>query len=913
MQFPHLSVTKLALGNLKTRKKQYILLILGIVLSIAFSASVLFFSAAQNASMEQRRKERVGNQKFIVYDAEHTDLSVFYEADPTVEFIEASVLGYGYTDPENRLQGMNIAVGNDAWRGISGQELLSGRMPTAENEIAVEKNALTKMMLTAEIGEKITLLVDIPDGEGGVLRTEEVTYTLVGILEDKRKGIREDSFDVTFDMYRDAPAAFLCDTAVVSPGGKAIKLLYGTCEMGGDALYLHLHRQEYEKVPTMTMHDRWYTSEDSAGSIFYSMLTFFGFMLVLGSCFGIVGAFNMNLQERKRQIGLLRAVGATRTQIVNVFGREACLIALCTVPVGLALSYFVSQFLIHKIDSTLEFTPPWYTFVLGALAGFAVVMVAALVPLFSAARISPMQAIRNTDVGVKMKRRKIKPKAAYKVPQLLASRELKLHGFKNSGVAVFLAIGVLMAALGPAFAEVTFTGESYIEQDFSLITSFSRRMAYVNSLQSNLAYSDNDVLRVLSHPDVKSVDVQKESSVVVDVGKMTAYIMESGGSNVYEFENYEKSFANYHLYDPENMVVSEDMKPFLEKTGLSENIFTATLLVLEDRAVKRLIENSEGSPDFDAIQSGKQMLLRANSGFAIYGHGSSGYTMKSIDADNTPESLKKADAVLYQDALFAGDTVKMSWLVAGEEMDAYENELAAFDGTQKDFEIEIGGIVRDLLSIRDIHSEAEAWGLSFITTESGMRALGIEAGITAMDISLVDPTDEQAQADVKAHLEDVAQRVENYYISSDYESRMEDLAARRQFYLGLAALLCLFFVITAATLCNATNAKVRESRRIIGTLRAVGADRAALRQIYFRQYAAIFGIGIITGYGVTALVKLGMDIYSKILDTEPLFTEFILWPSVVFIAAVVSVCLINLVVRLHRETRRSIVENIREL
>ncbi len=41
------------------------------------------------------------------------------------------------------------------------------------------------------------------------------------------------------------------------------------------------------------------------------------------SCLGIVNAFTANLEERKRQIGLLRAVGATRKQIRGTFGREA--------------------------------------------------------------------------------------------------------------------------------------------------------------------------------------------------------------------------------------------------------------------------------------------------------------------------------------------------------------------------------------------------------------------------------------------------------------------------------------------------------------------------------------------------------------------------------------------------------------
>ena len=51
----HLSVNRLAVGNLKMRKKQYIVLIIGIILSIAFSASILFFYTASQASTGLRK------------------------------------------------------------------------------------------------------------------------------------------------------------------------------------------------------------------------------------------------------------------------------------------------------------------------------------------------------------------------------------------------------------------------------------------------------------------------------------------------------------------------------------------------------------------------------------------------------------------------------------------------------------------------------------------------------------------------------------------------------------------------------------------------------------------------------------------------------------------------------------------
>lgn len=62
-------------------------------------------------------------------------------------------------------------------------------------------------------------------------------------------------------------------------------------------------------------------------------------VLMIASCVGIVNAFGTNLNDRKQQIGMLRTVGATKRQIISIYGRESTILTLICVPASLAVSF----------------------------------------------------------------------------------------------------------------------------------------------------------------------------------------------------------------------------------------------------------------------------------------------------------------------------------------------------------------------------------------------------------------------------------------------------------------------------------------------------------------------------------------------------------------------------------------------
>jgi hypothetical protein len=98
--------------------------------------------------------------------------------------------------------------------------------------------------------------------------------------------------------------------------------------------------------------------------------------------FNITHTFLMLVLERKREIGLFRAIGATRANIRNVFLLEAALVGLLAGLLGLMLAY----------AGSLVFAP-W---IAATSVGFAVLftVVGAFVPAIRAARLDPVRALQ---------------------------------------------------------------------------------------------------------------------------------------------------------------------------------------------------------------------------------------------------------------------------------------------------------------------------------------------------------------------------------------------------------------------------------------------------------------------------------------------------------------------------------------
>lgn len=138
-------------------------------------------------------------------------------------------------------------------------------------------------------------------------------------------------------------------------------------------------------------------------TIFDLLLAIFGSLALAVATLGIINTLVMAILERRREIGILKALGAADRDVRDLFFVEAGVMGLFGGGLGAALGWMIGKAITLGTNLYLKrqglpqahvFSVPWWL-VLAAIA-FAVLvsLVAGLYPAMRAARLNPVEALR---------------------------------------------------------------------------------------------------------------------------------------------------------------------------------------------------------------------------------------------------------------------------------------------------------------------------------------------------------------------------------------------------------------------------------------------------------------------------------------------------------------------------------------
>lgn len=125
-------------------------------------------------------------------------------------------------------------------------------------------------------------------------------------------------------------------------------------------------------------------------NLFYVLLA----LCVVISLFGIVNTLALSITERTREIGVLRAIGMTRTQLRRMIRLESQIIAVIGAAIGITVGLLLSALTARALSAwNVGFAIPWTTLAILLAGALAAGTLAGIGPARRAARMDPLQAL----------------------------------------------------------------------------------------------------------------------------------------------------------------------------------------------------------------------------------------------------------------------------------------------------------------------------------------------------------------------------------------------------------------------------------------------------------------------------------------------------------------------------------------
>ena len=234
-----------------------------------------------------------------------------------------------------------------------------------------------------------------------ITQSGSATYRLVGIVAF---GATNNLIGATLAAFSPATAERVLDSAsgfvavsVTADGGISDATLAGRITTVLPA--------GYEAVTGRTAAEQESQQFKSFIDIFRNFLLGFAAIALFVGSFIIFNAFKITVAQRTRQLGLLRALGASGTQVVGSVLLEAAIIGIIASLLGVVFGIGLAAFLRFGFNAVgaalpatnLQVTPQ--SILVGLAAGVVVTVASALVPAWKASGVPPIAAMRNVQLS----------------------------------------------------------------------------------------------------------------------------------------------------------------------------------------------------------------------------------------------------------------------------------------------------------------------------------------------------------------------------------------------------------------------------------------------------------------------------------------------------------------------------------
>lgn len=918
-----LSVNRIAAAGLRADQRGYRAMAAGIFLSIFFIATLCQCAWGVYVAAVQGVRARMGQADAFYFDAdEYSDADIMDEG---------SFDRLGHIAMTAQAGGLYIGSYDETAASIMDRRYASGRAPEKAGEMAAEKSFLDHLSIAAEIGESFELTVTPIDG-----LSETRTYTLTGVLEEQTSRFDWDSVAYFSETrFCTLPSALVSQEEAPFASGRVVTQRVMTLKRGVSlekALARNFDEDGHLTAPLLigltdfgrlTVSGGFFSWNDGFSdeevTTLFIMLALLGGSLLLACCVGIAGAMEGQLARKTEEIGMLRAVGATRRQIRRIFGREAWLVALVMAPVSIACACLAVWGMSRAFPSLIAFEIQPIILAPITVLSVACIVVSAFVPLRRASRTLPMGVLRDTALLRRMGR--VKSRSSYKPARLIAWRQNRLHPLRPLGAGALT--GLMLVCMLSALSLFSQMSDQVIRSNAAFSAYFYMDYATTNSYYTMLperALSAGDIAQIEALPGVKKARERSAANVCWITDSAPSYLTNADLYTYSYLLSEEELLRRAHtqddaqLYDyldtsDEGMIeirreAAETNERVRRETGAEagEALVPLGLMVLDDEALRSYASDvAEGAIDLDAINRGEQVLLCAPDRYVRIETKNG----KVIGARMSNKPFQGATLIAHNDGDFsAGETLELM-LLTGPEADFTAQSAEGFYAglEERRAAVTIGAVLNNTTSLYGMDS-----AVTLFATRRGLNAMGFSMDrVDSLDIYTEGAMSAEEEQALSESVESILRRADNMSFYDELETAR---AARQQNAMVMTALLSvalLFFAVAVSMITGGVTRRIRADACMIGTLRAVGADAKTVAGCYRMQILLSIALGLLVG--LACMIALLTSYYGRVWWMRIAAPVCVLGFSALCYAA----CMLALRSRIRETISRSIVENIREM
>ena len=360
----------------------------------------------------------------------------------------------------------SIIAGNQNLFAINKMKPAAGRLPNNTRELMVTKSYLQRNKLNWKVGDTVTVqTASYPTGAqeaeatGGEPIVENRTFTVCGILEVQNQLTGMNSaFCGMDDTVAGGYTAQVQFSHLGSNTPKDIKA-------AAKAVYGKAVNNEWSDLYTIHTDYLMYNGvqmSDEVTQALYGFVAIILLIIILASVFMIYDSFAVSYQQRARYLGMLASVGATRTQKRGSVYFEGFILGCIGIPIGIlcgiggiavtlrALSdSFMKTVMVATGDSIrLHAVVDWKIIVFSVLISALTIFISAWIPAHRASKITPIEALRQTNTVKVKKAKKLKTsrlrQKLFGFEDVLAVKNYKRNAKRSRTVVFALAVSVIL-------------------------------------------------------------------------------------------------------------------------------------------------------------------------------------------------------------------------------------------------------------------------------------------------------------------------------------------------------------------------------------------------------------------------------------------------------------------------------------